>query len=73
VDDYLAVCKDTSDDSPEARIGRDNPADADADGKFPLHHAIQDTKNDPKLIKVVIGLMDGMTAEDNTCSNHTPE
>ena len=72
--EYLAMCKDCNDDSKDARIGRDHPKDVDPEtGKFPLHHAIQDTANDRRLLKVIMELIDHMSPEDNTCSNREPE
>ena len=43
------------------------PRDVDKDGWFPLHKAIQDTKDDPKLIKVIPALMNAMDSKDCTC------
>ncbi len=54
-------------------IGATGLRDEDCDGRIPLHRAIQDTKGDPKLLHVVMSIIEEMTAEDTTCRSRDPK
>ena len=46
--------------------GATGPHSEDKDGWLPLHHAIQATKHDPKLLEVTLELIAKATPEDTS-------
>ena len=50
-------------------ISAAGPKDKDADGKWPLFKAIQQSRDDPKLLNVILQLIEKMNCKDNSCSN----
>ena len=53
-----------------AAIGYDDPHHKDEEGRLPLHHAIQQSKDDPTLLRVIEELIAVMSPEDTTCTTH---